>query len=561
MTTPGFDNGNNFIKALSSFWSVVWQDREVMKAFSSGYGESFSDAYFEFLQAILGISIQEIPVFNRRKWYFLTLKESENLGQDFVRYSDDGVVYGPQPEGTPYQKGFEFEYGGKLEGQVYRWNLPENMHTIDTFIMNRIHSPSLVMAKGKEFDVIDYFGRVISFDSNPFDNPLIPSREIRDIQGEVIDREIGLWCLNSYWDYELVYENFGKTFKFYKPSSEQYKAFIQALWRLYTDGPDFTNLKAGINAVLGLPIALDDEVIQEITTENGQSIIRTNLNSYTLPAGVAPSSDFYSTSGLLKPDIQLSKLDPLTSAVILKDRKTDPKWWKDVNPLIIPRNLFYDDVDFYLPDNVFIYADMIAGARFGLPEEFDAPNDEIRNIGLRAGDAIAVDPSNPTSFKVDYKDYIMENFFSNNVFFLAIDASALQSDAFEVEVGKIILESIPAYTFFINYTFLDTLIEDYTLDSTTGNLTYDTSSEVFYDNVTRVRGHNTPGVEALDPGIGVVFSDDGYESTDPAWDPATGFAYQDGYYGPPIAGFAVAGGGTAAGTIGFQNGLLVIRAC
>lgn len=556
---PGYSRNSNFIKALNSFWVRVWEDREVSTQFIKGYGESFSEAYFNFLQGILGVSIKNVPVFNRKKWHFLSLKGSESLGDRALTYTSESnrITYGPQPEDSIYQEGLEFNYGNTDGIRVYSWKLPANFKDVDRFIFNRIHDASLCLVKGEDFVIV---GNTITFTSNPFDNPLVPKRNILDLNGSISDREIGLWCLNSYWDYELVYQNYGTLFKVYRPSSEQYKAFIQAIWKMYVGGPSYSNIEAGINAILGLPISQDSEIIENISSVNSTFSIQTNLRSYTLPVGVTPASKFYADSGGLKPGYQLRPFEALTDAVSIKDRKSSPNWWRDVDPLILPRNLFVGEKDFFLPSNVNVYIDSIIGRESGLPLEYSVPSEDLRFVGTRVGAfEIGGTAADPKSTLVNYKDYIMETYFSNNVFFLAIDTTGL-GDVFDGTVSKIILESLPAYVFFINYTFLEVLTEEYTLDDTTGDVTYSSSTETCFDNVVRVIGQTSTEIEAFDVGVGQEFTEECTESDSSAYDSSLNLGYTDGYYGAPIVGFVTIGG-FSLGRIGFNNGLLVTSRC
>jgi len=557
MATLGYDNGDTFIRALSSFWSVVYKDKDLIRKFMSGYGENFSDAYFNFLETILGVSIQEIPVFSRHKWYFLKFLESDNLGQATLIYKDEGIVYGSQPDDSIYTPVKVFRYGENFSSDtLFRWKLPRKIVDVDRFLMNRIHSPSLVLTKDTDF-TIDTKKKTITFNFNPFEESKIAAREIRDGKGKLIDREIGFWALNSYWDYELVYENFGKLVDFYKPSSEVYKTFVRAIWDLFLGGPSFQNVEAAINAVLGLPITGDHETLQEIIKEDGINNIVTDLNVYKIPVEVPIKAEFFSEDGLLKPNITLVPFTPLTSVITIKDSVSHPRWWNDVNPMIIPKNLIYDQVDFFLPENILVYADMIVGRTFGLPPEITAPNDYLKTLGLRVGEWVI----GGSSKKFDYKNYIMENFFKENIFFLSISPTVTQLPNFEKQVANIIFDAIPAYTTFINYTFLDTILDDYHPSlSPVLSATLDTvSSQVYFDGVQRTVNTNID-VSVLDIGSGVVLTDDGSELNEPGVSTTTDLAYEDGYFGVPYAGFVVIGGFTI-GTLGFQNGLLVRSVC
>lgn len=556
----GFDNGDAFYKALSDFWTVVYRDKALYRRFTSAYGELFSDAYFRFLESILGVSVKEIPVFDKKKWFFLTFRESENFAVAPLTYQEEGVVYGPQPEGALFTPGKVFKYGGSFSSdELFRWQLPEKMVTVDKFLMNRIHSPSLVMSKGVEF-VIDDDQRTITFSSDPFNDPRIPVRTIRDRSGNFVDREVGFWALNSFWDYDYVWKNFGNMIGFFQPSSEDYKTFVNAIWQLFIGGPSFKNIEAGVNAVLGVPISRDVETIQEIFEDAGNNIIITNLNNYSIPSAIPLRRDFFSVDGLLLPEINLEPFEPLTSVITMKDSVSDPGWWREVEPLIIPRNLIREDVDFLIPSGVLLYADTQVGSMWSLPQEFDAPNEEIRTIGLRIGEFVIGEesPGVPSSTQVDYKDYIMNTYFKDNLFFLSISPTATLLPNFKKQVVTILNDAIPAYTTFLNYTFLDALTEVYTAEDT-DNVMYVATSSTGFDGVERIEGHNS-GSEVIDIGIGVPLSEVAEPVGMVGYDPATTLGYEEGYHGMPFIGSILIGGFTI-GTFGFNNGLLVRSTC
>jgi len=556
----GFDNGDTFYKALSDFWTVVYGDKALYRKFTSGYGELFSDAYFGFLETVLGVSVKDIPVFDKKKWFFLTFLESENLAISDLVYDQEGITYGPQSQDGDFTPGKTFKYGGAFSSEtLFRWKLPGDMVTVDKFLMNRIHSPSLVMSKDVEFKV-DATDRVITFKSNPFEDSRIPVRIIRDQLGGVADREIGFWALNSFWDYEYVWKNFGNMIGFFQPSSEDYKTFVNAIWQLFAGGPSFKNIEAGINAVLGVPISRDAETIQEIFEDAGNNIIVTDLNNYTIPGTIPLRGDFFSVDGLLLPEITLKPFEPLTDVISIKDSVSHPGWWREVSPLIIPQNLIRDEVDFLVPADVLIYADTQIGALWNLPEEYSTPNEGLRTLGMRVGEFVIGEdsPGVPLSTRLDYKDYVMNTYFKDNLFFLAISPTVTLLPNFKKQVVEILNDAIPAYTTFLNYTFLDALSDVYAIENT-DVVTFVGTSYVAFDGVTRIEGHNSEA-EVIDIGLGVPLIESASPVDFVGYDPAVTMGYDEGYHGFPFTGFVIIGGFTI-GTFGFNSGILVRSTC
>jgi len=458
---PGFSNGSIFIKALSDFWGVLFEQKDILKKFMDGYGESFAQAYFSFLEAVLGNTIKEIPVFHKKKWFLLTLKESENIEQQTLKYNITSIKYGPQPAGTDYPEKKVFKYGDIAIVDRWVWELPEPMVNCSRYLMNRIHSPSLVLTKDIDFVISD---KKITFSIDPFNNNLISIRNIISTKGEIIDKELGIWVLNSDWDEQYVWKNYGSLIGFYSESSEQYKTFVEAIWKLFAGGPTYSNLVGGINAVLGLPITRDNEELVLIDYTDTENIIVTDKNIYRFSKNIPIRSDFFSSTGKLIKGKTLRIFEPLAEAVNIKDHKSNPYWWRDIEPFIIPWNLAGLNKDMYLP-NKEITGINIIGEEWGLEDKDAQDIDFLKKIGLRIGGfLIGAKNGKPRIWSYNVRDYIMLNFFSNNVFLLEIEKNVINELELSKQIIAIIKEAIPAYTTFINFTPLDSFEEEYDLE-------------------------------------------------------------------------------------------------
>lgn len=515
----GYNYGKVFFRALSDFWTVVYKDTELLRKFMDGYGELFSQAYFNFIETILGTSIEQIPVFSRRKWYFLEFLESENLATGFLEYGQ-GAVYGPQPTNTIFDNpGGTFLYGDTAtQAGLFKFKLPEPMVNISRYIMNRIHAPSMMLVKDHDF-IIDDSDHSIIFQFDPFATDLIATRDIRDENGNVIDRAIGMWALNSDWDFEYVFRNYGSLIDFYKPNSESYKLFVRAIWDLFVNGPNIMNVKAGVNAVLGMPISRDFETIETIINKDGKNIIVTDKNSFEVDDDIPLRADFFDGMGNLRPDVELEPFEPLTDTVFIRDSVSDPFWWRDIDPLVIPWNftakvLATDEQrDFFLPD-IDILGEVVIGATWGLPEEFRPINDYFRTMGMRVGDfIIGTDTlpnglSVPVTIKFNFKDFVMENFFSHNLFLMQISSDVVERTEFSQQIIRIIQQALPVYVTFLNITELPQLVDEYELFDEVSTPFIDAGVYTAFDGLDRARQGNNSDYEQLDVGKGIELDDE-----------------------------------------------------
>lgn len=446
----GFERGRLLLESMSSFWTNLFQDKDIVQGLQEGVSEEYGQVYFDLLEIVLSNSIADIPVFHREKWTLLTLKES-NLNQNsgaFLKFGD-GAVFGSQPETSEFPGGTQFVYGGLLPG-VYSFALPEGLVDIQSYVMNRVHNPSTVLVKGYDFLVRN---GALFLSENPFTSGDLPVRDIIDNTGTVVDREVALWALNSDFDYQFLWSNYGYLLDFFMESDEGYKTFINAVWTLFFQGPRVDRFISAVNGLLGLPVIREvTETIVAIYTESDRIRVVTDRHEYQLrPTATLSSSVILGA--------ELDAFTPLADAIKIVDTKIIPRWWNNRDLIPIPQAIL--DEDFFgsmiIPQKFLtvgtalgtVYDSGISGKMTPARESF------FRNFPRVLGDGWVL---GETTTDIAILDLIMQNFFHNHTFLLEVDTSQVRTELLSSQFLKIINDALPAYVHFIG--ILDKPLED-----------------------------------------------------------------------------------------------------
>ena len=263
-----YDRGDFMLGRLGTFWNSIFQDKTFLKNYYRGTFLDAGQTYLNYLEAIATISRQDCPVFHRENWFYLTFRES-NLDAAVIRYGD----------GNTYGDGHL--YGIRAERSSFSIPLPENLKG-SHFIFNRIIQPTLTYTSGVDYE-FDLQKGLLTFRENPFDNPLIPVRDITGAGGEIIDREAALWGYNGSVDLQYLWTHWGYALQAFMESSDLYKDFLNALADSYVQGPSLQSIQGLIAALTGVPIIQEfTETVEQILRTDDVAQVVTDLNVYEL---------------------------------------------------------------------------------------------------------------------------------------------------------------------------------------------------------------------------------------------------------------------------------------
>jgi len=426
-----FENGAVTARMLGSFWNLWFGDGDALKNWLSGKGYAEFENFIQTQELTDSLSKEDVPVFGRVDWRFLSLTTSEQSKSDSLKYlyGTNGVVYGGP-----------ILYGQKRDSQYYTYPITEDM--VDcTHLYNRILDPSYVMVKGIDFDVDSDLG-VIHFYEDPLQNELLSIKEVVGDDGSVVDTQIGLWAHDAYTDKEHVYVHFGYVLRLWQKSSTYYKQFVSALWDALVQGPSKTAIKLSLSALTGIPVAVTDEVVQTILTEDHAVTVITNKNVYEFAPDATPTVEVGTV---------LQQGSTMTDGlrVITPTPATD---WSDIRGLSVgeqflnmPRvkgSLFFenDDVELeYL--NKDVEGRTIAQFKVsGTQTDVAAFWATVHSNGVQAGKTLAeaLDTrvnkiGQPAEMDlpavINPFEFLMDNVFANNAFIISVKANQLAPDA------------------------------------------------------------------------------------------------------------------------------------
>ena len=112
--------GHNFLRALSSFWNRLFGDKELLQEVYAGTEETLGQAYFDLMEAVLGSSLNDTPIYHREKWRLLLVRQDQLVYNTMTGYFElllpDGLADFAQifnkviaPD-TSLEKTFDYEF-------------------------------------------------------------------------------------------------------------------------------------------------------------------------------------------------------------------------------------------------------------------------------------------------------------------------------------------------------------------------------------------------------------------------------------------------------------------
>jgi hypothetical protein len=273
--------GMTYLYGLSDFFTVMFEDKDVLELALEANAVTASNIYSRFLQATSSVSLETVQAATGTTIKLLLINS-----RDLVA-------------GTPNQ--YRIPYPIQASGHL----------------SNRPFLPTYSLDAGVDFNVeqADLNSSILSL-AKPLSSHNFSSRPMAD--GST---QYAVWFVDALVDEQNIYKAFGKLIGIAPDtSSEMYSNFVYGLYYLYTHGPSLQALRRGLNLVLGVPLARDAEEILDVRlyAETGQYLIITAGNQYLIPYGLKPS---------VSPGDTLSVGQELSQWVEIKDYTHDGAWW------------------------------------------------------------------------------------------------------------------------------------------------------------------------------------------------------------------------------------------
>ncbi len=270
--TTLYDQGDDILRSLGSFWAEIFEDRDRLAAFFRAYGLEAGQAYRWYLEHFAALSRYTIPLYHTEEWYYLRFRVSQ-LTEVWPVFGDGGE-YTYQPGG--------YHFGRPIGVPRYGIPLPPGLKRV-RLITDRVTEPRLCYCENMEFHV-NYHDNRIELISNPLDTDLLEPRSIIDDDGNVVDVETGLWLYAADFDLDWLWEQYGYVLRLRSSTSRHYRGMINARFDSNVGTTTVESLQDMLEAVSGIPLARYDETVEHILTGPGRVQVVTDLSVYTFPA-------------------------------------------------------------------------------------------------------------------------------------------------------------------------------------------------------------------------------------------------------------------------------------
>jgi hypothetical protein len=442
-----FDSPTALLAAVGTFWLNTYQGRLPVMALLHARAQLEAQNYLDLLRLIASMSRFTVPVFRRENWYLLRLQESQlnrtaaNLAQFDGTYAFDGTLLW----GVPAASGLN------------TWAAPGNLAGVK-LAMNRITDASLTLVHGVDF-VLDPASQSVTFRDNPFDNPLVPVRDVVD-DNQVVDREAALWLYAGEFDLDTVYQQFGYALGLKLASSDGYRDLVNALFDGLVDGGTQLSVDRVFAAVAGVPLArASGEVVEHVLVDDRYLWVITDQNAYRFDKRV---------DVLVAPGDVLALGQGMTDVMRVYEFGSG-QVPGELTSLAVPRGHlawgYFHDLNFANEVVPLVVEEGVQGytkvsfAVGGFPGDVERFWDDVHARGVAAGQTLAMlmdqrpadaRDTQPTALAlpatVNPMGFLVQNVFRNNLWVVRLKPSLFGDGALGLQNLSALRKVIPAHT-------------------------------------------------------------------------------------------------------------------
>ncbi len=307
--TNDFQDPSKLLSTLGTFWNGLYGGTEFVKTFIKARNRLELQTHRNVQELVACQSRFNVPVYHLDDWYAMRIKRSEL--EENNTYGLDEDYSGP------------IVYGGR---SVFTYTIGESTITIKSKlkrvlnISDTIVNPSTLLTNGIDFTYQDL---TFTFFDNPFDTFSV--KPIYDEDGEVEDEEIVIWMYQAEFDYKYIYNHYGYVIGFDVPSSENYKAIVNAVFDAALGGSSRLQIINVLSAITDIPvIKTDGEIVEVVGSDSNGKFVVTDKYAYRLASNATViveagdtlhAGDFIST-GLKVEDFKNGIPEGLTSLVL-----------------------------------------------------------------------------------------------------------------------------------------------------------------------------------------------------------------------------------------------------
>lgn len=471
-TYPAGDvtDGQYLYRSLGSFWTQVFQDKNVLKGYTTAMAEEVIQSYYNLIETVNQYSVKDIDLYHKEKWLPLVIKKSEYNKAPFV-FSSTGAVFGYQPASDLFYADQLFRFGFPKEtlgGKIFSFTPTFNLAGMG-LIANRVISPSLLLVPGVDIIVKD---NTLYFKLDLFDNSYVPRAKVvgdfgeiatfKTAEGNIVEDEfIILWVYMAEVDNKELYGNFGSLLGINLPTSESYKILLKSLINLYVEGPTISALNAIFASLVNSPIVVEvEEKIEDIYSDDKYQYVITDKHVYKL----SPSQLLL---GSLEQGTVLYAGESLVEGVQLIDTMIDPLWWKNyfyISKLGFPSHIFAADTKnqlFFANDyspltytgaNPEPYKRIVFPVT-GRTADVEAFQDYINHPSRKSTilEKLQLSASKTATVTINPVDFLFTNFFKNNTLFLKLDFQSQDQLSLFFSLLPTIQPYLPSHVFLLVY--------------------------------------------------------------------------------------------------------------